>query len=108
MEPMIRPEPLRRILSHLVQADAGCSWPVVSPSLGRCFFKRRIAVLAMAMLSIFPVIGLGQESSFPNPAFPFGAVYFRKSNPPPQDWERDHQVAVGLGVNIFRHWFLWA
>jgi beta-galactosidase len=35
-------------------------------------------------------------------------VYFRKSNPPEQDWERDHKTAAGMGVNIFRHWFMWA
>jgi beta-galactosidase len=40
--------------------------------------------------------------------FPFGAVYFRKSNPPEQDWERDHKTAAAMGVNIFRHWFMWA
>lgn len=45
---------------------------------------------------------------FPAPAFPFGAVYFRKSSPPEQDWARDHQIAAGLGMNIFRHWFMWA
>ena len=42
------------------------------------------------------------------PAFPFGAVYFRKSNPPEKDWERDHKRAAEMGVNIFRHWFMWA
>src|SRR5262247_2301947 len=42
------------------------------------------------------------------PVFPFGAVYFRKSNPPEQDWERDHKTAAHMGVNIFRHWFMWA
>jgi beta-galactosidase len=45
---------------------------------------------------------------FPAPAFPFGAVYFRKSSPPEEDWVRDHQVAAGMGMNIFRHWFMWA
>src|SRR5436190_10450676 len=49
-----------------------------------------------------------QENSFPNPVYPFGAVYFRKSNPPEQDWERDHKTAAEMGVNIFRHWFMWA
>jgi beta-galactosidase len=49
-----------------------------------------------------------QENNFPNPVFPFGAVYFRKSNPPEQDWERDHKTAAQMGVNIFRHWFMWA
>lgn len=42
------------------------------------------------------------------PAFPYGAVYFRKSNPPPEDWERDYGVASADGMNTFRHWFLWA
>ncbi|MFN8635751.1 MAG: alpha-amylase family protein [Chloroflexota bacterium] len=42
------------------------------------------------------------------PAFPYGAVYFRKSNPPREDWERDYQTAREDGMNIFRHWFLWS
>jgi beta-galactosidase len=42
------------------------------------------------------------------PAFPFGAVYFRKSNPPPEDWERDYATAAEDGMNIFRHWFPWS
>ena len=39
--------------------------------------------------------------------FPYGAVYFRKSNPPEQDWARDHQTAARIGMNTFRHWFMW-
>lgn len=39
--------------------------------------------------------------------FPYGAVYFRKSNPPREDWERDYAVAAEDGLNIFRHWFMW-
>jgi beta-galactosidase len=46
--------------------------------------------------------------AFPDPVYPFGAVYFRKSNPPEQDWARDHQTAARMGMNIFRHWFMWA
>src|SRR5580658_5887223 len=42
------------------------------------------------------------------PVFPYGAVYFRKSNPPEEDWARDHQTAAHLGMNIFRHWFMWS
>jgi beta-galactosidase len=42
------------------------------------------------------------------PIFPYGAVYFRKSNPPEQDWARDHQTAARIGMNIFRHWFMWS
>jgi beta-galactosidase len=39
--------------------------------------------------------------------FPYGAVYFRKSNPPRGDWERDYAQASKNGINVFRHWFLW-
>ncbi|WP_349331872.1 beta-galactosidase [Actinopolymorpha sp. B9G3] len=42
------------------------------------------------------------------PAFPYGAVYFRKSNPPREDWTRDYQTAAEDGHNAFRHWFLWS
>jgi beta-galactosidase len=42
-----------------------------------------------------------------DPAFPYGAVYFRKSNPPEQDWARDHATAARIGMNTFRHWFMW-
>ena len=42
------------------------------------------------------------------PAFPYGAVYFRKSNPPREDWERDYRTAAEDGMNLFRHWFLWS
>lgn len=39
---------------------------------------------------------------------PFGAVYFRKSNPPREDWDRDYKTAAEDGLNIFRHWFMWS
>jgi hydroxymethylpyrimidine/phosphomethylpyrimidine kinase len=42
------------------------------------------------------------------PVFPYGAVYFRKSNPPEQDWARDHKTAAQIGMNTFRHWFMWS
>src|SRR5512143_4319143 len=42
------------------------------------------------------------------PQYPVGAVYFRKSNPPREDWERDYKTAAEDGMNIFRHWFLWS
>lgn len=42
------------------------------------------------------------------PAFPFGAVYYRVSNPPKKDWERDYRTASEDANNIFRHWFLWS
>ncbi|MFN7939693.1 MAG: alpha-amylase family protein [Bryobacteraceae bacterium] len=43
-----------------------------------------------------------------DPVFPYGAVYFRKSNPPEEDWARDHATAAKLGMNMFRHWFMWS
>ena len=42
------------------------------------------------------------------PKTPYGAVYFRKSNPPREDWDRDYGVAAEDGLNVFRHWFIWA
>lgn len=42
------------------------------------------------------------------PVFPYGAVYFRKSNPPEADWERDHKIAAETGMNMFRHWVMWS
>jgi beta-galactosidase len=42
------------------------------------------------------------------PTLPYGAVYFRKSNPPARDWERDYATAAADGMNTFRHWFLWS
>lgn len=38
----------------------------------------------------------------------FGAVYFRRSNPPQSDWERDYAVAREDGHTLFRHWFVWS
>jgi beta-galactosidase len=37
-----------------------------------------------------------------------GAVYFRKSNPPPAEWSRDYRSAAAAGMDAFRHWFMWA
>lgn len=42
------------------------------------------------------------------PQFPYGAVYFRKSNPPAEEWARDYRQAAEDGMNAFRHWFLWS
>jgi beta-galactosidase len=36
-----------------------------------------------------------------------GAVYYRKTNPPREDWERDYRVAREDGHTLFRHWFAW-
>ena len=40
--------------------------------------------------------------------FPAGAVYFRKSNPPREDWAANHKTAAQIGMNTFRHWFMWS
>jgi beta-galactosidase len=43
-----------------------------------------------------------------DPVFPYGAVYFRKSNPPETDWEKDYKTAAQNGMNMFRHWVMWS
>jgi beta-galactosidase len=57
------------------------------------------------------IIGLwlaGAAAWAADPVFPYGAVYFRKSNPPEEDWARDFQTAAKVGMNTFRHWFMWS
>jgi beta-galactosidase len=61
----------------------------------------------LVLLSLLPAGARAQAATWPDPVFPFGAVYFRKSSPPEQDWARDHQTAAALGMNTFRHWFMW-
>src|SRR5258707_8976143 len=58
------------------------------------------------LLSIAPLAAATAPKA-DQPVFPYGAVYFRKSNPPEQDWARDHQTAARIGMNTFRHWFMW-
>ncbi len=41
------------------------------------------------------------------PQYPYGAVYFRKSSPPREDWEKDYRQAAADGMNCFRHWVMW-
>ena len=53
-----------------------------------------------------PLLTTGTRTDLP--FIPYGAVYFRKSNPPGQDWERDYKQAVSDGMNAFRHWFMWS
>jgi beta-galactosidase len=65
------------------------------------------SLTSIAILAVLALCLSAQQAS-PDLIYPFGAVYFRKSNPPEPDWERDHKTAAQLGMNIFRHWFLWA
>ena len=46
------------------------------------------------------------EKDMVNPV-EIGAVYFRRSNPPESDWERDYRTAREDGHTMFRHWFTW-
>src|ERR1035441_9480004 len=48
----------------------------------------------MALLFVLSSVWAAEPAKSPEPVFPYGAVYFRKSNPPPQDWERDHHTAA--------------
>ena len=61
------------------------------------------------------VSSMGANMGYPNagdalriPQIPYGAVYFRKSYPPREDWDRDYKTASEDGVNTFRHWFIWS
>jgi len=62
--------------------------------------------LKSVVLLLF-VIGLSAIAQSVAPVFPYGAVYFRKSGPPEEAWERDHKTAAQLGHNSFSHRFLW-
>jgi beta-galactosidase len=79
----------------------------------------RTAALVSASAAVGRAVGLpGAEAVAQEPTrtrelamgsvFPYGAVYFRKSNPPAEDWARDHATAARVGMNTFRHWFLWS
>jgi beta-galactosidase len=71
--------------------------------------KTALTCAAVFTTCAVAVLGLrAQDVRLAPPVFPFGAVYFRKSNPPEQDWEKDHKQAAQMGVNMFRHWFMWA
>ncbi|MEO7144862.1 MAG: beta-galactosidase [Bryobacteraceae bacterium] len=61
---------------------------------------------ACALVCAAATVAFGQDAAAP--VFPYGAVYFRKSNPPEQDWARDHETAARIGMNTFRHWFMWS
>jgi len=63
----------------------------------------RTIICALLLLGVTPVGAADQD-----PVFPYGGVYFRKSNPPREDWERDYKTAAELGANVMRHWFMWA
>ena len=77
--------------------------------LRSCGAGLRPANVSLVLCAIFAAaMCIDAQETFPAPVFPFGAVYFRKSNPPEKDWERDHKTAANMGVNIFRHWFMWA
>lgn len=48
------------------------------------------------------------DSAWQLPVVPYGAVYYRKSNPPRDDWQQDYRQAAGDGLNTLRHWFIWS
>ncbi|MEO8658208.1 MAG: alpha-amylase family protein [Bryobacteraceae bacterium] len=60
------------------------------------------------MRALIPFLLLAAALPAADPAFPYGAVYFRKSNPPEADWARDYATAAQIGMNTFRHWFMWS
>ena len=76
---------------------SGCEFP-------RSVSMRGLAAIFLGLLAAFAAAAAGP----PDIVFPYGAVYFRKSNPPEKDWARDHATAARTGMNIFRHWVLWS
>jgi beta-galactosidase len=79
--------------------------PALKPGAGDRLnaMTRRTKYLSALLFLAAGICASGQD-----PVFPYGAVYFRKSNPPEQDWARDHQTAARIGMNTFRHWFMWS
>src|SRR5262245_48944980 len=72
----------------------------------RCGNRRRPQQFALSS-AIAALLLAATALSADDAVFPYGAVYFRKSNPPEQDWARDHATAARIGMNTFRHWFMW-
>ncbi|HMF78122.1 MAG TPA: beta-galactosidase [Bryobacteraceae bacterium] len=68
----------------------------------------RTIVGLFAALTFISQSSAAEGPKVEQPVFPYGAVYFRKSNPPEQDWARDHKTAARIGMNTFRHWFMWS
>lgn len=72
----------------------------------------RRSVIASAALAT-PLLGAERAAAAPAgkqavDGFVGGAVYFRKSNPPPEEWTRDYRAAAAIGMTAFRHWFMWS
>jgi beta-galactosidase len=60
------------------------------------------------LIRVFLLLSGALPAIAADPVFPYGAVYFRKSNPPAEDWERDHETAARIGMNVMRHWYMWS
>src|SRR5207253_3692865 len=69
--------------------------------------KPAVALACRILVASSILVGLSMAAE-PAAVFPYGAVYFRKSNPPEEDWARDHKTAARIGMNTFRHWFMWS
>ena len=67
--------------------------------------RSRLAIVAMFAVFLWAQIAPRAQRDL---VFPYGADYFRKSNPPEEGWARDHQTASKIGMNAFRHWFIWS
>ncbi len=72
----------------------------------RSVLRGSTALAAMAMLPVKALAADG-TAAVAN-GFTAGAVYFRKSNPPSTEWDRDYGSAHGIGLGVFRHWFMWS
>lgn len=51
------------------------------------------AVMRKIILALL-LVAVSADAADREPVFPYGAVYFRKSNPPQEDWAQDHKTAA--------------
>ncbi|MEM6366219.1 MAG: beta-galactosidase [Planctomycetota bacterium] len=74
----------------------------------RALIKR--AATSGAAITFCPLENIAAQSPAKTdlPNVPYGAVYFRKTAPPSQDWQHDYRQAASDGMNAFRHWFMWS
>ena len=62
-------------------------------------FRIILAALACAQFCV---------AADPEIVFPYGAVYFRKSNPPEKTGSATTKPPPQIGMNMFRHWVMWS
>src|SRR5689334_10798868 len=83
-------------------------WSDQNTIWGSFAFFSQASMSFLRRFCLVVAVAAGMCSAADNLVFPYGAVYFRKSNPPAGEWERDHKTAAQAGMNMFRHWVMWS